>query len=861
MPILPRIYAPPPTGYELNPDRGFFSVIVAEETENLVTNPSIELDTTGFNDLALGTIERSEEQQAFGAFSLKYTPNAALGAGVYYRMNLVSETLYTASVYVLCVNSTPYEFHIYDGDGSYVISSMFFQGLGRWQRLVLTGTTGAGSSDVSDFWIVIRKNQSASTTPFYLDGLQVEQKGYATTYADGDMVGLIPGQKAFYWTGTRHASTSVRIVDTNAGGRIRRIDETGFKLIGMVGLGMPPVSNITSPLALTGGSSYQRTIPNQRPFTLVGDLSASSLAQLQRQRNALLNLLKPTTIVPQPIMLRYQLYNCKDPISEELEIPCVYSAGLEANTDNAHHERLSIQLLAMTPYLRRVMDSSAVSLDAVVNVPGCDFVAQRKFDLDGPLKTSWTPVALGTDGIVRASLWGPDGKLYIVGDFTNAIDTSGPVLVNYVAMYDPLLDLWFDVGTGADDIIRCLAFDSIGRLYVGGDFTNIGGGPPVVANKIAYWDGLNWNAMGAPTSGVAGGDVYTIAIDAYNNVYAGGDFTSAGGTAVDRVAYWDGATWAPLVTAGTGPNLRVRSIQIDLESDDVYIVGEFGTFSGLTVDRTAKYIPSSGAVEALGSGVNNAALCSLLLNGKLYVGGSFTEAGGNDVGAVPAAGLVAVWDGATWSPMAGGLGGGVANVFQIGFDPKYGEMFFVGAFSEYYQSLNAAPVEPLDGFVGWNGVAWFQPDVDLPGAPTIVYSVSSRQDGRMIVGYDIAGNAVTTNLLILTNNGSADAYPRVFMYGEGTVYQLINYTTGEAIYFDNVTVLPGEIIILDLTPGLKTMTSNIRGNLLNRIAAGSDLATWRLKPGDNIVSVHLPNAFAEISVFWKDSEWSIDGAV
>ena len=47
-----------------------------------------------------------------------------------------------------------------------------------------------------------------------------------------------------------------------------------------------------------------------------------------------------------------------------------------------------------------------------------------------------------------------------------------------------------------------------------------------------------WSALG---SGMDGYDVYALAVDASGNLYAGGNFTTAGGVSANRIAKWDGA--------------------------------------------------------------------------------------------------------------------------------------------------------------------------------------------------------------------------------------------------------------------------------------------------------------------------------
>ncbi len=70
--------------------------------------------------------------------------------------------------------------------------------------------------------------------------------------------------------------------------------------------------------------------------------------------------------------------------------------------------------------------------------------------------------------------------------------------------------------------VYALAVDASGNLYAGGNFTTAGG---VAANHIAKWNGTSWSALGSGMNST----VYALAVDASGNLYAGGDFTTAGG--------------------------------------------------------------------------------------------------------------------------------------------------------------------------------------------------------------------------------------------------------------------------------------------------------------------------------------------
>jgi hypothetical protein len=67
------------------------------------------------------------------------------------------------------------------------------------------------------------------------------------------------------------------------------------------------------------------------------------------------------------------------------------------------------------------------------------------------------------------------------------------------------------------------------NLYAGGDFTEAGGVP---ANHIAKWDGSSWSALGSGLDG----PVYALAADGAGHLFVGGGFTHAGANACAFIA-------------------------------------------------------------------------------------------------------------------------------------------------------------------------------------------------------------------------------------------------------------------------------------------------------------------------------------
>jgi hypothetical protein len=138
---------------------------------------------------------------------------------------------------------------------------------------------------------------------------------------------------------------------------------------------------------------------------------------------------------------------------------------------------------------------------------------------------------------------------------------------------------WIPLGTGVNATIRTLtAFDdgSGSALYVGGGFATAGGQP---AAFMARWKNGTWSAVG---SGV-NGEVYTLApqVDASTgerSLFAGGNFTQAGGAAASRIARWNGQAWS---SVGANFNAKVtRIVPLDPGyggGNLLFTLGEFTT--------------------------------------------------------------------------------------------------------------------------------------------------------------------------------------------------------------------------------------------------------------------------------------------
>jgi len=310
--------------------------------------------------------------------------------------------------------------------------------------------------------------------------------------------------------------------------------------------------------------------------------------------------------------------------------------------------------------------------------------------------TSWSALGSGMNERVLALVVNGSDVL-VGGDFT----TAGGDSAGRIAKWNG--SAWSAYGTGINGSVLALTVSG-SDVYAGGQFVTIGGG---VANHVAKWDGSAWRSLG---SGVGGGSTYPPVVFALaatgSNVFAAGNFTTAGGMTANYVAQWNGTTWSAL---GSGMNYWVSTLAV--VGSNLYAGGWFTTADGSAANYIAKW---DGSVwSALGSGMNERVFALAASDNGLYAGGLFTTAGGS------AANYVARWNGSTWSA----LGSGVDHPYTptVSALAVSGSELYVGGDFDVAGGLVASNVAK------WNGSMW----------SALGSGVSSSVDTLLVLGGDV----------------------------------------------------------------------------------------------------------------------------
>jgi hypothetical protein len=335
--------------------------------------------------------------------------------------------------------------------------------------------------------------------------------------------------------------------------------------------------------------------------------------------------------------------------------------------------------------------------------------------------------------------------IYVGGRFTNAnsnsvadrvfgidLDTNSMVTLGSNGAFDGSLD----------NNVYALAVDSTGVVYVGGFFTNVSNGLTTLteADYIAKWDGANWSALGNNGAGVGALNsvVTALAVDASDNVYAGGSFTNAAGIATaDYIAKWNGANWSALGSDGagggalwsTGNGSAIQEIIVN--GTDVYASGFFVGSSAIpTADYVARFDTVGGTWSGLGNNgsgngsLNGGVVGMALSGGSLYAGGNFSNVS-NGGTTLPTADYFAIWDGTNWSTL--GDTNGVFNFFVEAMAVVGSDVYVGGNFT------NLGGDARIDYIARWDGSAW-----NPVGNLTQTYgSISSSVEALAVDGTDL----------------------------------------------------------------------------------------------------------------------------
>ncbi|MFC2114115.1 PKD domain-containing protein [Bacteroidota bacterium] len=234
---------------------------------------------------------------------------------------------------------------------------------------------------------------------------------------------------------------------------------------------------------------------------------------------------------------------------------------------------------------------------------------------------------------------------------------------------------WAAIGGGTDNTVLATAvFD--GDLIVAGKFTTAGGS---AANYIAKWNGTSWDSLDTGMDG----EVNALAV--YDGeLYAGGQFIQAGNQGMNYIARWDGKSWGDVEG---GMDNYVTSMVV--YNNELIIGGHFKNTDKIPANNIVKWDGTNWVALGSGMGSSQAQVLALTVYGNdLVAAGAFDSAGG------VSANHIAKWNGTAWATLGTGINNTVHSLFVYG-----GNLIAGGLFS-------SAGGNSANNIAKWNGTSW-----------------------------------------------------------------------------------------------------------------------------------------------------------
>ena len=322
---------------------------------------------------------------------------------------------------------------------------------------------------------------------------------------------------------------------------------------------------------------------------------------------------------------------------------------------------------------------------------------------------SWSGLGSGTSdsfykGVNAIAISG--NLIYAGGDFDTVTDSiNGDLIANHIAQWNTSTSTWAALSNGANNGTNASVYTlaiSGGNLYAGGQFSQAGG---VNTRHIAMWDGA-WNQVKASADSNDGTNNNVSALLSNgSDLFVGGTFLQAGNWLDSRISRWDtsGQNWYALAN---GLDSTVASLA--LNGSDVYTGGTFRSAGGVAANGIARWNASSNSWSALGSGVSgcvdflcfNPSVSAILVVGQdVYAGGNFYSAGGVPVHSIARWNMVDQ----QWHAMGGGVACSSpfcsADVYALTYS---GGCVIVGGAFDSVDGTNV----PAHNLAQWCGSSW-----------------------------------------------------------------------------------------------------------------------------------------------------------
>ncbi len=294
------------------------------------------------------------------------------------------------------------------------------------------------------------------------------------------------------------------------------------------------------------------------------------------------------------------------------------------------------------------------------------------------------------DGAQWVSLGAPAATAYL----TAAVVHNGELVVaGFGTVHRYVAGAWQQIATvaapGSGPMVEAMLSWN-GQLVIGGRFDTVLG---FTANNIASWNGTTWSPLGAGVGGVVHALAnYTVGVT--SALWVGGSFGTAGGVTTNNLAAWTGSSW--IATPGCNGPVHTLAVRLTaaVTTSYLFVGGDFSTGGGIAADRVVRFNAASNAWVALGTLPVAGSPCS-----RLFVRNSVSS---YDLVAAQDA-TASLWNGTAWNTLGPslntvqGIAQGTSLTPEIAAITYFGGRFTVGLRDSYAL---------LGGVYSYDGVTW-----------------------------------------------------------------------------------------------------------------------------------------------------------
>ncbi|MBK1897370.1 T9SS type A sorting domain-containing protein [Chryseobacterium paridis] len=329
---------------------------------------------------------------------------------------------------------------------------------------------------------------------------------------------------------------------------------------------------------------------------------------------------------------------------------------------------------------------------------------------------------------------------------------------NAQAQTDGTLDTSFVVGTGFNSAPVTTVIQPDGKILLGGSFSNYNG---IDRNRI-----IRLNQDGSvDTSFMIGtgfdSTVYTIDLQPDGKILVGGNFTSYNDIAKNRIVRLntDGSLDTSFTTEDgfSTPGGMSFLLTIALQSDGKILVGgRFAKYNGTNQQNIARLNADGSADTSFYNGPRadfDVNVIALQTDGKILVGGSFTNYGGINRNYITRLNTNGTLD--TSFNMGTGFGGSLSGSAVRSIALQTDGKILVGGYFTTYKGIAQNRIVRLNttgnvdpSFIIGTGIANFY-----------VETIALQPDGKILLGGGFTNyNGISQNRIVrLTSSGSIDA--------------------------------------------------------------------------------------------------------